>query len=404
AAVSYSAAVSSLRDYYSSEVVPRARAAGVIATHDYRTIEDAIPLPATLTIELGEKASQHTSGGEFRLFSEDPFPWRLNGGPRDETERAMVDALVDGDASEFTVIEDADGRQFLRYATPVLMKESCIGCHNNHPQTPRGGWAVGDVRGVQSVRLPLPDLLSPTNFPHYGMLVFLFVGLAGGMILFALLLRHLQRALAAQSNLLDLARNRNAELAIAKSEAEESNRSKSEFLANMSHELRTPLNAIIGFSEVIKSELFGAVGDRRYSEYATDIHSSGRHLLDLINDILDLSKVEVGMEELHEETIAVPELIREVRGLVMHHAQQKDIELILRFPSGLALLRADQRKVKQILVNLLINAIKFTENRGTVTFTTACDPARGYVFEIADTGIGIAPEDLPKALSQFVQI
>ena len=404
AAVSYSAAVSSLRDYYSSEVVPRAQSAGVTVTHDYRAIANAIPLPATLTIELGEKASQHRSGGEFRLFSDFPFPWRANGGPRDETERAMLAELSGGNVDSFSAVETVDGRRFLRYATPVRMKESCLGCHNDHPETPRGDWRVNDVRGVQSVRLPMPDLLTPSNFPHYGMLLFMFAGLLGGLLLFAMLLRHLQQALATERNLVQLAEHRNFELGEAKTAAEAANRSKSEFLANMSHELRTPLNAIIGFSEVIKAELFGKIDNVRYREYAQDIHGSGRHLLDLINDILDLSKVETGAEELHEETIVVPEVARAILALVEHHARQKKIELYVTVPQDLPRLRADIRKLKQILVNLLINAIKFTNPGGVVTFSAECRGERGFVFEITDTGIGIAPEDIPKAMSQFGQV
>ena len=148
-------------------------------------------------------------------------------------------------------------------------------------------------------------------------------------------------------------------LHVARDCAEAANRAKSEFLAAMSHELRTPLNAILGFSDVIKYETFGPVGNARYRDYANDINTSGQHLLDLINDILDLSKVESGMDELHEENIQTPEFITSVLRLVQHHAEKGGIELGLERPEELPLLRADERKLKQILVNLLTNAIKF---------------------------------------------
>jgi signal transduction histidine kinase len=190
----------------------------------------------------------------------------------------------------------------------------------------------------------------------------------------------------------------------AKEEAEAANRAKSEFLAAMSHELRTPLNAIIGFSEIIKSETFGPVGSAKYRDYSNDIHSSGQHLLDLINDILDLSKVESGVDELYEEDVEISEAVRSAVGLVQQRAENKGIKLASDTPSALPKLRADERKLKQILVNLLTNAIKFTEAGGEVKVRIRCDPKRGCEFQIIDTGIGIAPEDISKALSQFGQV
>jgi len=194
------------------------------------------------------------------------------------------------------------------------------------------------------------------------------------------------------------------ELKIARDQAEAANRAKSEFLANMSHELRTPLNAIIGFSEIIQSEHFGPGGRVKYRSYAEDINASGQHLLALINDILDLSKVESGTDELHEENIVIPDNTRSAVRLVRQRAQKAGVELKLEFSENLPALYADERKLKQILVNLLTNAIKFSEAGGKVTLRTWCYGKSGYIFQVIDTGIGMAPEDVPKALSQFGQI
>ena len=194
------------------------------------------------------------------------------------------------------------------------------------------------------------------------------------------------------------------ELRLARDQADGASRSKSEFLATMSHELRTPLNAIIGFSEVIKKEMLGPVGSTKYRDYANDINESGQHLLELINDILDLSKVEAGMEELHEEDITVPAVARSVLQLVRQRAENGGLKLEFEIPDDLPLLCADKRKLKQILVNLLTNAIKFTDAGGLVALRASCRADRGFEFQVADTGIGIAPEDIPKALSQFGQV
>jgi len=195
-----------------------------------------------------------------------------------------------------------------------------------------------------------------------------------------------------------------ADLEVARDEAETANRAKSEFLATMSHELRTPLNAIIGFSEMIKDETLGPDAVERYREYAQDIHFSGQHLLSLINDILDLSKVESGSEELHDDVIDVPTLLGSVDRLVRHRAEKGEIKLEQDVPGDLPGLAVDERKVKQILVNLLTNAIKFTEPGGTVTLKAWCRLDSGFVFQITDTGIGIEPKDIPKALSRFGQV
>ncbi len=187
-------------------------------------------------------------------------------------------------------------------------------------------------------------------------------------------------------------------------ELRKADRAKSEFLAAMSHELRTPLNAIIGFSELIKNETFGPAGSVKCREYTSDIHESGQHLLSLINDILDLSKIESGADELHEDKLEIPEIIRSALKMVEHRAEQGGIKLELELADQLPALRADERKLKQILVNLLSNAIKFTEAGGEVTLRAWCRMDSGCVFQIVDTGIGIAPEDIPKSLSQFGQV
>ncbi|NDG04057.1 MAG: PAS domain-containing hybrid sensor histidine kinase/response regulator, partial [Alphaproteobacteria bacterium] len=190
----------------------------------------------------------------------------------------------------------------------------------------------------------------------------------------------------------------------AKEQADFANRSKSEFLANMSHELRTPLNAIIGFAEIIKEQMFGPVGQDQYVEYAKDIHDSGQLLLSLINDILDMSKIEAGKRPLSEMNLDIEKIIHACLRLVAARAKAQRLRLTARVPQQMPEIRAEERALKQILTNLLTNAIKFTPEGGSVTMTVGQTPLGGIFFTVEDTGIGIASEDIPVALAPFGQI
>lgn len=193
----------------------------------------------------------------------------------------------------------------------------------------------------------------------------------------------------------DLQRSRdNAELA---------NRAKSEFLANMSHELRTPLNAILGFAEILRDEMIGPIGNKRYSEYAQDIHESGKHLLEIINDILDLSKVEAGRLEAHLTWISPVECLETCLTLVQQRAFDGQISLKNDIDRSV-LLEADERLVKQIGLNLLSNAVKFTEQGGVVTLILHKTANAGLCLSVSDTGIGMTPEEVKVARRPFGQV
>jgi cell cycle sensor histidine kinase DivJ len=188
----------------------------------------------------------------------------------------------------------------------------------------------------------------------------------------------------------------------ARDMAEQSNRAKSQFLTNMSHELRTPLNAIIGFSEVMTHEMFGPLGNARYLEYAKLVHESGGHLLDLINGVLDLSKIDAGKFELHEETFCLEETAAQALRFVRMQAERKNVALRTRIVPGAAAIFADRRAVKQILVNLLANAVKFTPTGGTVWLAAAREGG-GIELAVADSGVGIPESDLKRLGEAFAQ-
>jgi signal transduction histidine kinase len=178
---------------------------------------------------------------------------------------------------------------------------------------------------------------------------------------------------------------------------------KSQFLATMSHELRTPLNAVIGFAELLSNETFGPIGDARYREYAVEIRQSGAHLLDLINDVLDLSKLDAGRLELSEEEIDPHRVVEDAIAMLRMQAEEAGVSLDVAVDPRLPTLVVDRRRVRQVLVNLISNAIKFTPEGGKVT-VGAFRHGGSLTIAVADTGIGIAPEDIPKALERFGQI
>ncbi len=195
-----------------------------------------------------------------------------------------------------------------------------------------------------------------------------------------------------------------AALVREKERAEIANRSKSEFLANMSHELRTPLNAIIGFSELLASEIKGPLGTSCYKAYAEDIRESGMHLLNIINDLLDISKIEAGRADLHEETVHVARVFRTCLTLVAERAREGDVAIAVGDVEHLPPLRGDARMIKQILINLVSNAIKFTPAGGSVRLDARLEEDLRFAIAVADTGIGMAAEDIPRALTPFAQL
>lgn len=240
---------------------------------------------------------------------------------------------------------------------------------------------------------PMPDLFANTTAQSIHFLVSLVSNI---LVVVSLLMVSAQR-------LQWEVEQRNEELAAARDAAEQASRAKSEFLANMSHELRTPLNAIIGFSDVQRNEIFGPMGNARYREYAADIHASGTHLLDVITTILDISKAEAGKLEITPVDIDPRPPIQVALTLIRSAADLKGVRVTSQIADGIEAIRADPQALKQILLNLMSNAIKFTSAGGEVKLTLEQDAGGTARFTVEDNGIGIPADDIPRLMKRFEQ-
>jgi len=200
---------------------------------------------------------------------------------------------------------------------------------------------------------------------------------------------------------LDVTARREADLLLraAKDEAEMAARTKTAFLSMMSHELRTPLNAVIGFAEMLQMQMLGPLGSPRYSEYVRDIHGSATHLLSLVNDLLDVTSIESGRRELHEELVSVARVVDDVLKIIQASATREQLTITTRLPPDLPDIRADPLALRQVLLNLLSNAVKFTRPAGRIDVTADVDRDGRLTIGVRDTGAGMPPQDIPKILS-----
>jgi signal transduction histidine kinase len=200
---------------------------------------------------------------------------------------------------------------------------------------------------------------------------------------------------------LDVTARREADLLLraAKDEAEIAARTKTAFLSMMSHELRTPLNAVIGFSEMLQMQMLGPLGSPRYSEYVRDIHGSATHLLSLVNDLLDVTSIESGRRELHEELVSIAGVVDDVLKIIQVAATREQLTITTRLPPNLPDVRADPLALRQVLLNLLSNAVKFTRPSGRIDVTADVGRDGQLTIGVRDTGTGMPPQDIPKILS-----
>jgi signal transduction histidine kinase/CheY-like chemotaxis protein/HPt (histidine-containing phosphotransfer) domain-containing protein len=412
----YSNALATFRTLYTRDVVEIVRDQNIEVTHDFDAESKrgkAIPLPATLSMKLGNELAKNQEGGFTRLYSDFPFPYPDRSGLRDEFARDAWEALNANPDMPFYRKEIVDGRPALRFATADLMRQSCVDCHNTHPDTPKDDWVKGDVRGVLEVTLPLETAEQQVATSlRQSFLLLGFLGVVGVAAL-AIVIGRLRRTTV---ELEERVEERTRQLAESTEAAQSASRAKSEFLAKMSHEIRTPLNAVIGLSEIVlKTEL-----DETQRHHLGTVVDSAESLLTVINDILDFSKIEAGRLELERVAFNLHDTVGDTLKSLALRAEHKNIELACFVDPHLpGIVIGDPGRLRQILVNLVGNALKFTDEGEVVVRAEAegdvppagrsDEPASGgsvairIHFSVRDTGIGIKPDQLDGLFGQFVQ-
>jgi len=341
--------------------------------------------PAYMTREVYQLGSkQYGLRGHITSLT----PLRPENAP-DPWESRALRAFEQGE-KEVSSIVKIDGSPYLRFMRPMITEEGCLKCHGIQ------GYKVGDIRGGISVSVPLAPLRA-LSFRRDAVIAsaFVLLGLAGvgGIVLFT---RHLGRYLHAQ-------KYAEIELARAKAAAEAANKAKSDFLASMRHELRTPLGAIIGFSEGLLERADRHPLNDHQKDRIEKIYQSGEYLLSLINDILDLAKVESGTMEVTRTSFDVDELVGEVQAIAMELARSKpNVEIRKEVAPDLPPITSDREKLKQILVNLAGNAVKFTDE-GSVTLAARRQGSQ-FVLSVTDTGAGIPANELHRVFEKFHQV
>lgn len=377
-----------LRSLYTAEVVERVRGHGVHISHDYRAHDNAIPLPATLTIELGDRVNARGSDMHVRLYSDYPFPWRKNGGPRDQFERDALLALRANPEQAFVRLESYEGQNSIRFAVADRMRKDCLDCHNSHPDSPKKDWRENDVRGVLEVIRPVATTEAVAKQATRTAFAILAVAAAFCLGGFALLLwwRH-QNAVALHRMVVE----RTQELSQRNEELEQ-------FAYVASHDLQEPLRMVTSYLQLI---------DRRYKDkldsdghefigYAVD---GGKRMQTLINDLLQYSRL--GTRSKAFAPVALPAVLSDVLANLETLIRETQAEITF---TELPTVLGDRTQLGQVLQNLIGNAIKFRSEEPPHIVVGCERDNEVWHLTVQDNGIGIDSQYFERIFQVFQRL
>lgn len=392
------------RAFYSETILKRLEDNTTVKiSHDFNNDSTSLPVPATMTQVLAKSMRSGSKYMDFSVISNYPFKHRKRLELSDLQKQALTFFEKNSDAEYFYRILNTDGDKRLHYIKPVHMQAGCVTCHNNHAQSPKRDWQVGDLRGVEEVVVVFPPFKWSEQKGLVSLVLLLIFGWGGACLLVLRMWQRNQRAFETVSASEQQLGVTNEALTVAKAKAEQSAESKSRFLAIMSHELRTPLNGIMGMTQLL-SETSQSAEQRQYVE---TIELSSQGLLSMIEDILAMSRATSGTLLVAEKVIQTDVFFNQIIGLFECDCQQKGLSLNLNIDKSVpASLRSDDTKINQVVVNLLNNAVKFSDQGIIEVHVGMFEQAQQPVLEVSvtDKGIGIGAAQISRIFDNFVQL
>ncbi|MFD2206138.1 ATP-binding protein [Kiloniella antarctica] len=383
-AKAFEISITTLHNLYSKEVVPRAEAGGIELTDDLETSTDKIPFPATMTMTYGEELERVSAGMTTSMYSAYPFPGRASR-KLDAFQLAALNFLKENPEDHFYRFAKVANRDVVRYSRGISMNQDCLECHNTAGIGRK--WVVGDFRGVREVIINLPraDALEE-EMTGFAILLAILAVIFGSIVMLPTV-NILQSSSKDNKTLVEELTKKNAVL-------ENADLAKSRLLKGVGHDLKTPLNAIIGFSDTMNNEIFGKIDNAKYKDYAQSIHSSGLHLLRMIEQLLNTGAIQDTGWSYEEEALSVNPLLASIEPVLRSATEMAGIKFVMQPLHSDITLMGDGRALRQILTNLVDNAVKYSKAN---LITVRCQQENGkLVLSVKDDGIGISKQELDK--------